>query len=62
MLKCPKCKSDLQLLPLDGISQEEIDRASFLLLRCTVLHCDAGSVLGLLAARPAYLRQCGMLK
>lgn len=58
---CYRCGKDLVLLPLDGLTQKEVDEALFLLVRCSDLACDAGSATGLLGGKPSYLRRCGML-
>lgn len=54
---CPCCGSHLRLLPMDGIAAEEIDAASFLLLRCS----DDGCVGGLFGMRPEDCRRRRML-
>ena len=58
---CPRCGARAVLLPLDGVTREEIMRAPFLLLRCEDLACDAGSAIGLVAATPKWLLAAGML-
>lgn len=60
-LTCPKCGEKIILLPLDGISQNDIDNAPFILARCNSLSCDAGSPTGLLGIKVEIAKRFEML-